>query len=145
MRIKEKELMEEIHNRFHILQDNFGFHPQVAKDFDNSIINKSETQRIGKSTIGALYWLSEEEKAMVKRVEEDLNIKVYHVMTTNTEFGEMYSLLYVSEYTNDWEMDHDDLQSGMPLAYAFIAGDDLSGDMGYIQIAKGGGGLVRTQ
>lgn len=107
--------------------------------------------------VGVIYRLNEAEQQLVKDAEENYNILVYHVIRNNTGCGVMYAMLYVSQDEEEWEMDNDDLEfrcnKAYPVAYVANVGnakeDDTSlsvwcGEFGSIGIAKGFGGLVRT-
>lgn len=114
------------------------FHPNVINEFEREdLINLSES-------IGILYWLDDEQKELVKKFEEKHNAVVYHAIYTNTAFGRMLALLYVSEYEEEWEMDRDDLKEGYPIAYVINLDDEHSSEFGSIGIKSQFGGLIRT-
>lgn len=60
---------------------------------------------------GGLYEFSRDEdlNAKIKEFEEEYNTLVYHVIHTYTNFGELYSFLYVSDYEEEWEMDNEEI------------------------------------
>lgn len=99
---------------------------------------------IGPIKVGCLYWISDEEKKMIEKFEKERNIKVYHLILSHTNIGEMYSLLYVSQYPEEWDMDKESLKMGQPCVCAFIKDDDYNVDFGSIVISSGSGGLIRT-
>lgn len=117
------------------------FAPNVLKDFREGVINKSE--RMG-PFCGILYWLDEEEKDFVKKWEEKSGNLAYHMIKDATEMGTMRSILYVSKYKEEWEMDNNDLDENTALAYAIIGLDEIYGEYGSIGICKSNGGLQRT-
>lgn len=95
--------------------------------------------------IGALYELNEEEQKIVKQFEkEHENYKVYHVIHNLFEFGEIYNLLYVDTYFNEWEYFDNDLESGITFVYAYNKTDNNLSEFGSIGVKKNIGGLVRT-
>ncbi len=113
-------------------------YPQVIKEFEEEdVINKSEHG-------GILYWLDEKEQKMVRTFEAEYGAAVYHVIHNYTEFGELYSLLYVSKYREEWEYDRDDLKSGYICSYVVNVSDDTCSEFGSIGIKMQFGGLVRT-
>ena len=82
---------------------------QAIKEFEKeNVINVSEHG-------GILFWLDDEQQEMVKRFEEKYNAVVYHVIHNYTEFGELYSLLYVSQHETEWDYDKDDIKHNIML------------------------------
>ncbi len=69
---------------------------------------------------------------------------VYHVVYKNTDFGEMYNLLYVSNYKEEWENDRKDIENNMCYAYAYNATYPEDSEMGIIGIELNNGVLRRT-
>ncbi|MDD4815521.1 MAG: hypothetical protein PHQ62_00050 [Clostridia bacterium] len=113
-------------------------YPATIREFErDNIINKSEHG-------GILYWLDENEQEMVKKFEEKHNAVVYHVIHNYTGFGELYSLLYVSENETEWGYDRDDLRHNVALVYVKNIEDDFCSEFGSIGIKKQFGGLART-
>lgn len=112
--------------------------PQTIKEFEtDDVVNESEG-------IGALYWLNEDEKEMVKEFEKEFGGVVYHVIHSFTEFGELYALLYVSQYEEEWECDNESLKEGFPLAYVVNKSHPYCSEFGSIGVRPSIGGLVRT-
>jgi len=93
---------------------------------------------------GLLYWLNEEEQEMVKKFEEQNDAVVYHVIKSNSSIGLMYSLLYVSQYLEEWEMDSSDLGDNTALAYVVNMNMPDCSEFGTIGIKPMNGGVVRT-
>lgn len=111
---------------------------QTIREFEKeNIVNKSEHG-------GILYWLDENEQEFVKEFEEKYNATVYHVIHNYTEFGELYSLLYVSQHKEEWDFDNEDLENGYCLAYVKNIEEDAFSEFGSIGIKSQFGGLVRT-
>ena len=94
---------------------------------------------------GGLYEFSDNEElnAKIKEFEEDYNALVYHVIHTYTQFGELYSFLYVSDYEEEWEMDNADVKDGYAVAYVWNKNDEWMSEMGGIAVRELFGGLVR--
>ena len=82
--------------------------------------------------------------AKVKEFEEEHNALVYHVIHTLTQFGELYSFLYVSDYEEEWEMDNADIEDGYALAYVWNKDDEWCSEFGSIGVLGKFGGIVRT-
>lgn len=81
-------------------------HPDIIKEFEEeNILNLSENG-------GFLYWLTDEQKSYVEEFENKYNALVYHVIHDYTEFGELLTFLYVSDYEEEWETDRKELAEG---------------------------------
>ena len=114
-----------------------GLHENAVKEFhDCGKLNYSER--------GILYWLDEQEEAMVREWEKKTGNMVYHVIKNRMEFGLCYSFLYVSKYTEEWCEDGDDLKEGCPMVYVKNVDDDWCSEYGRIGIAPRFGGVLRT-
>ena len=119
-----EEMMEEAIRRMKTLK----IHKNVINNLKNEgVLNRSE----GKS--GILYWLNKEERQLVKDLEKQYNVFVYHVIKTYTvDMGCIYDLLYITEEKNS-------LKYGYVVSYT-ISQFSESGD---ILIKSRNGGLVR--
>lgn len=112
-------------------------HPNVVRDFRDEILNCSED--------GILFWLDEEEEGFIKAWEKKTNHMVYHVIKNHMSFGTAYSLLYVSKYESEWELDKEFLADGCPFVYVLNSeGRELS-EYGTIGVRPAYGGVLRTQ
>lgn len=112
-------------------------HPNTIKDLKNGTVNVSRQH-------GALFWADENEQKIIAKFENEHNALVYHVIYTPTEFGELFSMLFVSQYDEEWELDNEDIDSGYPIAMVVNLTDEWCSDMGSIGVRKSFGGLVRT-
>ena len=112
--------------------------PRAIQEFKSGVINRSEE-------MGLLYWLDDEEKEMVKKFEEEWEGVVYHVIKTLSNIGLMYSLLYVSKYAKQWEMDQGDIQGGFVFAYVVNKDMPDCSEFGTIGIRPSFGGVIRTR
>ena len=112
-------------------------HGNIIKEFDKEgIVNLSENG-------GFLYWLDSDQQAIVDEFEAEHDALVYHVIHDFTELGELYSLLYVSKYEEEWEDERTDLKDGYALVYVKNVNDDFCSEFGSIGIKPQFGGLVR--
>lgn len=93
--------------------------------------------------IGALYECNEKEKELIKEFENEYGGKVYHLIHNMTEFGELYSMFYVSKYEEEWEQDIEDLKDGYALVYVKNVDDDTCSEFGSIGFKTNIGGLIR--
>lgn len=95
---------------------------------------------------GGLYEFSDNAELCAKiwEFEKDHNARVYHVIHTYTQFGELYNFLFVSDYEEEWEMDNEDVKDGYAIAYVWNKSDDWCSEMGGIVVQERFGGLVRV-
>lgn len=113
-------------------------HTNVITEFEKeNILNLSENG-------GFLYWLTDEQKSFVKKFEENHNTLVYHVIHDYTEFGELLTFLYVSDYEKEWQTDREELTDGYACAYVKNLDDDCCSEFGGVCFKTQYGGLVRT-
>ena len=117
-----------------------------ALKLSNNCINAFKSGNLWESEgIGALYELNEEEKNIVKEFESNnKGYKVYHLIHNFSEFGELYSLLYVDTYTEEWEYFDKELEDGITFAYVYNKTDEFCSEFGSIGIKSQIGGLIRT-
>lgn len=95
-------------------------------------------------SIGSLYECNEKEKEYIRDFEREYGGVVYHVIHNMFEFGECYSMLYVSKYEDEWSQDRTDLKDGYALVYVKNVDDDTCSEFGSIGIRSNIGGLVRV-
>lgn len=113
-------------------------HPNALKEFEDSdTLNLSEG-------VGILYWLTNEQKKYVEKFEKTYGAVVYHVIHSNTEFGELLSFLFVGKDEDEWEMDRDDINEGYAFAYVENVTCPDCSEFGTIGIKPQVGGIVRT-
>ena len=98
---------------------------------------------VSEPPFGGLYWLNDEEKKMVRKFEEENDALVYIVVRAFTNFGKMDSLLYVSDYEEEWEMENADIKDGYTFVYVWNKTDDYCSEFGGIAVKERFGGLVR--
>jgi hypothetical protein len=94
--------------------------------------------------IGANYWLTDEQKKVVREFEAEYNALVYFATISVTEFGTLTSFLYVSDYEDEWKMDMNDLKHGYVYAYVYNHDIPEYSEIGCIVVQPRFGGLVRT-
>ena len=93
---------------------------------------------------GALYQLRDEEQMIVDKFEaHHKDCLVYHMIHNKYEFGECYSILYVSPDTDEWQRDKDDIKEGYVFAYVENVDDPWCSEFGSIAVKSQFGGLVR--
>ena len=93
---------------------------------------------------GALYEVNDEEQKIIDKFEKTHEgCLVYHMIHNVYEFGECYSLLYVSNDTEEWEQDRNDIKEGYVFAYVENVDNDWCSEFGSIAVKSQFGGLVR--
>lgn len=93
---------------------------------------------------GALYQLSDEEQMIIDKFEANhKDCLVYHMIHNKFEFGECYSILYVSKNKDEWQQDKEDIEEGYVFAYVENIDNDWCSEFGSIAIKPSFGGLVR--
>lgn len=126
-----EELISEAIKRMSILD----MHPNVIHEFENEQkLNRSET------SLGILFWLTDEEQEMVKDFQNKYNVLVYHVIKTCTvQMGTIYDLLFITTEQEEWDIEKEDLKDD----YAFVHTIGYFSESGMIKIKKVNGGVAR--
>lgn len=129
------ELKNEAVKRMKLLE----IHCNAIEEFDmEDRLNVSEF-------MGILYWLNTKDVLReIKEIEEKYEVMVYHVILTNTEYGKLYSFLYVSEDVEMWEQERKDIYDNWPCCYVYNQEYPYDSEFGGIKIDKINGGLMRT-
>ena len=110
----------------------------AIKQFKNE-----DTVMVSENPFGFLYWLNDEQKEMVKKFEEEYDALVYLCNTCNTEFGRLFSIIYVSDYKEEWEMDNADIADGYVMTYTFNLDWPDGSEFGSIAFKSINGGIKR--
>ena len=119
----------------------WNLHENVIREFkDEDKLNKSERS----FAPGILYYLNEEETAMIKEWEAIYGGLVYHVIHDYTNIGELYTLLFISKYEEEWEYDNRDIEAEEPLCYVINKDYNFNSEFGRCIIKPANGGLERT-
>lgn len=93
---------------------------------------------------GALYEVNDEEQKLIDNFEKNhKGCLVYHMIHNKFEFGECYSILYVSSNKEEWESDKEDIKNGYVFAYVENIDNDWCSEFGSIAVKSQFGGLVR--
>lgn len=135
MSISREEMKQEAIKRMKALD----IFPDAIRQFKNN-----NTVMVSERPLGALYWANDEEKTMIRQFEEENNALVYMIVRTNMAFGLCDSLLYVSQYTEEWEMDNEDIKDNIVMTYTVNHDAPDCSEFGSIGIQKRNGGLIRT-
>lgn len=101
--------------------------------------------KLNLSLKGFLYWLNEKQVQRVQKFEEETKCMVYHVIQNHTTIGQMLTFLYVSNVEEEWEMERNNLEVGLPIAYVVNVDNDICSEFGTVRIQKHLGGLLRIE
>lgn len=128
------------------IQKQEAIHRMKMLNLHGNVIREFEQEdRLNMSEYGGfLYWLNSDQQAIVDEFEAEWNALVYHVIHSYTSIGEMLTLLYVSNYPEEWEYARLDLAEGYPLAYVKNLDDPYLSEIGSVGIECRIGGLIRT-
>ena len=112
---------------------------------DNSCIEAFVKGKVWESEgYGALYEVNQKEQELIDNFEKNHpNCLVYHMIHNVFEFGECYSMLYVSGDKEEWEQDKQDIKDGYTFAWVENVDLDWCSEFGSIAIKPSIGGLVR--
>lgn len=136
--LQKKEAIE----RLKILHEKYELLENVITEFEKEdTLYYSEYKN--KVFSAVLYWVSNREDLteLVKKVEEEKGILVYHAILTPTIFGTFFSMLYVSKNKKEWENEKTDLKESITSAYSINLSDIEMAEFGDIQIAGAMGGI----
>ena len=93
---------------------------------------------------GALYEVNDEEQKLIDNFEKNhKDCLVYHMIHNKFEFGECYSMLYVSSNKEEWESDKEDIKNGYVFAYVENVDCPWCSEFGSIAVKSQFGGLMR--
>ena len=137
---------EEAAKRLQILVSN-GLHPVVADNLEEDLLTISYCPLLGFPILcdfesGGSFdqsWIDE-----VKKMEDKYGFYVYHVIYSCTSVVEMLSLLYVSPYEEEWEIERNELICGYPISYVVNLNHPEFSERGSIGIKITMGGITRT-
>ena len=136
--LHEETTQEKVYNECLRRMEKLNLSKQCISAFKRGKVWESEG-------FGALYELNEEEQKIVDNFEkENDNYKVYHIIHNLFEFGEVYSILYVDTYFEEWKYFDNDLKDNITFIYAYNKTDNDLSEFGSIEVKSQFGGLVRT-
>ena len=134
MNISRLEKKQEAIKRMEILD----IYSETIRQFEKEgLISYSEPP------LGTNYWLTDEQRKIVRDFEEEYHALVYFATTSYTEFGKLDSFLYVSDYEDEWKSDVEYLKDGYVYAYVYNHDIPEYSEIGLIKVQPRFGGLVR--
>ena len=112
---------------------------------DKRCINafKKGTVWMSSGPLGGLYEADEKLKNMIKDVETEHEITVYHVIENTVMGMHCYSMLCVCKYPEEYEMNEEDLNDGYAFSYVLNVDAPDCSEFGTICVKPTFGGLRR--
>ena len=91
-------------------------------------------------------WQDEELNNKIKEIEEKYNCTVYAVTHELTEFGELYDMLIVTDYKEEWNdlIDRGTQKGFYACSYCWNKDDDFCSEFGTILLQSEFGGIRRV-
>lgn len=117
-----------------------GIFNQTIEQFE-----KEDYISISEPPFGAYYWADGEDLKRIREFEQEYNALVFVVIRSYTEFGKLDSMIYVSDYPEEWVDDNRLLDEGRCYAYVHNHDDPWCSEIGSIGFRTTiAAGLVRT-
>lgn len=120
------------------------FDETIVQFMNDDLVSISEPTPMFGITIGALYWLDDDQKRIVKNFEEEYDALVYLVVRSYTNIGKMDSLFYVSEHKDEWFIDNADLDENYACVYVVNYDMPDCSEFGTIAWKEASGGILRV-
>ena len=139
-----EEVRKEAENRIQTLVDSNGLNPNVLKYFNEGRIYYSYLTAGGMmGSIDTISYDPAYEKAVRDFEDTYSGYLVYHAIESESFFGKMLSLLYVSNEESDWDFERPD--KGILMTYTVNLDDEELSEFGDITLTESGmdGALVR--
>lgn len=118
--------------------------------FEGTIEQFIENGRISYSLEGGNYWLVQEISDAdlpineeVQKLEEQEKIP-YFIIFTETPYGNLWAVLFVTTDDSTWEAEHTNIESNKHTAYVFNEHQPECSEEGIVEFKKIYGGLIRT-
>lgn len=83
--------------------------------------------------------VEEKETELIKAInefEKEYNAYVYHIVYSNTNIGQLYTMLYVSSHEEEWKSDRADIKEKQLYAYVWNRTDNCCSEIGLVGIEK---------
>lgn len=107
--ITRKEKLAEAINRMKIIG--------ISEDMQNHLSNGDGVPVYFTNLDNASAFVNPLPESYIRKFEKRFNALVYCVITTDTSLGNMESLLFVSDYKEEWEDDRADLLDGYVMTW----------------------------
>ena len=89
---------------------------------------------ISEPPVGAFFWIEGEDLERVKKFEQEYNALVFVAIRSYTTIGTMDSFLFISDYLEEWEDDHQALKNDEAIAYVYNHDAPDCSEIGFIGI-----------
>jgi hypothetical protein len=93
---------------------------------------------------GILFKMNDEQSRMIKEWEDKTGHVVYHVIHSLSNFGELYDLLFVSKFMDDWATEATYIKQGIVFAYDVNVDCPDCSEIGSIAVQAYRNGLIRV-
>lgn len=80
----------------------------------------------------------------INNFEKDYNAYVYYIIYTKSNFGNLYSMFYVSNYKEEWKDDNEMLKHGETYAYCYNKTNEICSEIGLIGFKNNKDFIERT-
>ena len=83
--------------------------------------------------------VEDKERELIKAInefEKEYNAYVYHIVYSNTNIGQLYTMLYVSSHEEEWESDRADIKEKQLYAYVWNRTDNCCSEIGLVGIEQ---------
>lgn len=123
---------------------------RLMKIIDQTIKDFVDEEKLTYSQNGMNYWLiqgeEDQDKPILKAIAtmKEKGHLPYFLLFTPTTLGNMWSIFYINESDEEWELDNQGLASGEQLVYVFNEDLPDCSEYGYINFKPAFGGVVRT-
>lgn len=83
--------------------------------------------------------VKDKETKLIKAInefEKEYNTYVYHIVYNDTNIGQLYTMLYVSNHESEWKQDREDIKNGQLFAYVWNKTDTFCSEIGLVGIKQ---------
>lgn len=127
-RLEKLEIPENFRDAFEIFKERIEYTPMTMPGVTVTFIGYPPTPEL---------------KKRIKQFEEETGFLVYYGILWNTNIGQMLTMLYVSKHKDEWDLEHEDLDALMPVAYVANLDHEECSEFGGVILKKAEHGLVR--
>lgn len=93
--------------------------------------------------VGLLYNITDDMKKAIQAFESKNGGIVYHVILNDSDYGRMWTFLYVSNHEEEWQFERELLKVGLPIAYVVNLDNESFSQLGTVEIKYSVGGIQR--
>lgn len=122
--------VEESRQRIELL----GLEPRFSEKLYISVSEKLYTS--DRYTIREVQKKETELIRAINEFEKKYNAYVYHIVYSDTNIGQLYTMLYVSSHEEEWESDRADIKEKQLYAYVWNKTDSCCSEIGLVGIEK---------